>query len=55
MCTVFNDAMRETLGAWSWPSREIVFMKHQLLDINKIRVKFTANEGIYCILLPVTI
>lgn len=45
MCTVFNDAMRGTLSAWSWPSREIAFMKRQSLDINKPCVKFTVNEG----------
>lgn len=45
MCTVFNDAMRGTLSAWSWPSREIAFMKRQSLVINKPCVKFTVNEG----------
>lgn len=45
MCTVFNDAMRGTLSAWSWPSREIAFIKRQLLDINKPCVKFAVNEG----------
>lgn len=45
MCTVFNDAMRGTLSAWSWPSREVAFMKRQSLDINKPFVEFTANQG----------
>lgn len=47
--------MRGTLSAWSWPSREIAFMKRQSLDINKPCVKFTVTSLTYCILLQVTI
>jgi len=35
MCTIFNDAKRGTLSAWSWPSREVVELKRQRLDLSK--------------------
>lgn len=35
MCTIFNDAKRGTLSAWSWPSREVVNLKRQRLDLSK--------------------
>jgi len=30
MNTVFNDAERGTLSAWSWPSRQMAFLKGQM-------------------------
>ena len=30
MITIFNDAKRRTLCAWSWPSREIAHQKVQI-------------------------
>jgi len=35
MCTIFNDVKRGTLSAWSWPSREIVYLKREHLDLAK--------------------
>lgn len=35
MCTVFNDAKRGTISAWSWPSCEIAYLKRQKLDIQQ--------------------
>jgi len=34
MCTIFNDAKRGTLRAWSWPSREVVNLKRKKLDVS---------------------
>ncbi|KAF0756116.1 Uncharacterized protein FWK35_00004771 [Aphis craccivora] len=30
MCTIFNDAKRGTLSAWSWPSREVVDLNNNI-------------------------
>ncbi|KAL4104035.1 hypothetical protein QTP88_019348 [Uroleucon formosanum] len=35
MCTVFNDAKRGTISAWSWPSSEVAYLKRQKLDIQQ--------------------
>lgn len=40
MITVYNDAKRTTLSAWSWPSRQVAaemasnYVKHELTNIN---------------------
>lgn len=34
MCTICNDAKRGTLSAWSWPSREVVYLKRKNLYIS---------------------
>jgi len=41
MCTIFNDAERGTLSAWSWPSREVVDLKRKKLDVS---IEFKALE-----------
>lgn len=35
MCTVFNDAKRGTISAWTWPSCEVAYLKRQKLDIQQ--------------------
>jgi len=45
MCTIFNDAKRGTLSAWSWPSREIVDLKRKHLDLAKEFQPFVPEEG----------
>ena len=36
MITVFNDAKRDSLRAWSWPSREIAHRKGLYLDCTSL-------------------
>lgn len=40
ICTVFNDAKRGTLSAWSWPSREIAYMKGENFKLHGFSGKF---------------
>ena len=50
MLTVFNDAKRGTLSAWSWPSREVAFQRgKQFLEKQQFRssVKILKASGIY--------
>lgn len=45
MCTIFNDAKRGTLSAWPWPSREVVDLKRQRLDLSKSVPLLKTYEG----------
>jgi hypothetical protein len=45
MCTIYNDAKRGILSAWSWPSREITLMKLKNLNINNLPCPFEPNDG----------
>lgn len=44
MCTIFNDAKRGTLSAWSWPSREVVDLKRKKLDVSIEFTKYLWEE-----------
>lgn len=45
MCTVFNDAKRGTISAWSWPSSEVAYLKRQKLDVQQQFFPFKPSEG----------
>ena len=46
ICTVYNDAKHGTLSAWSWPSREVAYLKGLAVDLNSENYKpFIPREG----------
>ena len=52
MISVFNDAKRGTLSAWSWPSRQVAFMRADHFNCNRTMQNFSMSNEDFRYLSP---
>ena len=52
MTTVFNDAKRGTLSAWSWPSRQVAAMRADYFKENGTMNDFSMSPDDFRYLFP---